>query len=166
MVLDSIAKRVEAMISEFHENKCGLRKLLDKHEVAVSTFYTKLKQYPFLLEAYHAAQESRSDLLVDEIIDISDEEPDPQTARNRIDARKWYASKMKPHKYGEKLDISVLHSVDISGALSDARKRLMPIRSASELPITQRVELIEENRIDRTDTKSVDAEYTPDDIFS
>lgn len=57
------------------------------------------------LAQYMRAREEQADHYADEIIGISDTEEDPQKARVRIDARKWVASKLKPKKYGDKMDI-------------------------------------------------------------
>lgn len=56
--------------------------------------------------AYAHARLDQADTLADEIITIADTEVDPNRAKVRIDARKWTASKLKPQRYGEKLDIS------------------------------------------------------------
>ena len=34
---------------------------------------------------------------------IADTDPDPNRARVRIDARKWWAAKVNPKKYGERV---------------------------------------------------------------
>ena len=52
---------------------------------------------------YARARDAQADLYADEIIAIADTEPDPSKARNRVDARKWVASKLKPKRYGDKL---------------------------------------------------------------
>lgn len=121
-----------------------LRKAIDDYfDGKVHKFFNVLENCPNLTQNYECAQKARSELLAEEIIHISDTESCPQTARNRIDARKWYASKIKPNKFGEKLDINMNHTVDISGALSEARARakqvtvLPPIYTA--LPTTQQV---------------------------
>ena len=54
---------------------------------------------------YARARDEQADFYADEIISIADNEPDTQKARNRVDARKWVASKLKPKRYGEKLAI-------------------------------------------------------------
>lgn len=43
---------------------------------------------------YARARMLRADVLAEEVIDISDNEPDPAKARVRVDARKWYAGKV------------------------------------------------------------------------
>ncbi len=55
---------------------------------------------------YALAREEQADVYADEIIEIADTEEDTAKARNRIDARKWIASKLKPKKYGDKLGLS------------------------------------------------------------
>lgn len=70
---------------------------------------------------YAQAREEQAETLADEITDLADEQPvqvvdDKGTARvdngwvtwqkNRVDARKWVAAKLKPRKYGDKLDLT------------------------------------------------------------
>lgn len=75
------------------------------------------------LNNYTRATQDRADVLVEEIISIADDqegdvyiddEGRKQTnhnvinrARLRVDSRKWIAGKMKPKKYGDKLDLDV-----------------------------------------------------------
>ncbi len=54
---------------------------------------------------YARAREDQADFHADAIVDIADTETDAAKARNRIDARKWHASKLKPKTYGDKLDV-------------------------------------------------------------
>lgn len=46
----------------------------------------------------------------EEIVIIADSCTDPHKARLQIDARKWYASKLAPKKYGDKLDLNANHT--------------------------------------------------------
>lgn len=55
---------------------------------------------------YVRAREQQADFYADEIIEIADTETDAAKARNRIEARKWKASKLQPKKYGDKIDVS------------------------------------------------------------
>lgn len=128
-----------------------LRKAIeDLFDGSVHKFYDILESTPAIGEMYGRAQQSRSELMAEEIILISDTESCPQTARNRIDARKWYASKMKPNKYGDKIDITVNQTVDISGALAEARARSMSVLppSYTALPTTKQVIDITKQSID------------------
>ncbi|MEA1078650.1 hypothetical protein U8M15_27525, partial [Klebsiella pneumoniae] len=71
------------------------------------------------------AMEMRAELLVDELVTIADSDDDPQRVRNRLDVRKWIASKMLPKKYGERIDLNVTQTIDVSDALKEARARMI-----------------------------------------
>lgn len=89
------------------------------------TVYKWIGQYEAFANKYMRAREDQADTLADEIVRIADEAPPPDGEtgkidsawiawqRNRIDARKWTASKMKPKKYGDKLETKT----ELSGTL-------------------------------------------------
>lgn len=84
---------------------CSQRGMPDK-----ASFYRWLDKDLLLCDKYARAKEDSSDALADDIQDISDKvlnkEYDAQNARVAIDAKKWIASKLKPKKYGDKLDMT------------------------------------------------------------
>lgn len=62
-------------------------------------------------DRYAHAKEEQADLMADEILDIADAldtvavtHEKVSAAKLRVDARKWVASKLKPKKYGDKID--------------------------------------------------------------
>lgn len=57
---------------------------------------------------YARAREDQADHYADEIVSIADNAEDTQKARLQVDARKWVASKLKSHAYGEK--VTQVHS--------------------------------------------------------
>jgi hypothetical protein len=91
-----------------------------------STVYEWLLKHPDFAEKYTRAREEQADTLADEIIAIADETPEMQPIydkqgnivdikidsgyvayqKQRIEARKWTAMKLKPKKYGDKLELS------------------------------------------------------------
>lgn len=88
---------------------------------AISTVYVWMLKHERFAEAYARAREEQADTLADEITAIADEKPaevvdDKGTSRtdsgwvtwqkNRIDARKWVAAKLKPRAYGDKVDLT------------------------------------------------------------
>lgn len=95
----------------------------DKDMPDRQTIYTWLSSKKDFLGQYARAREEQADTLADEIIAIADEQPEVIEVRdkdgniidhkldsaflawqkNRIDARKWTAMKLKPKKYGDKL---------------------------------------------------------------
>ena len=72
-----------------------------------STVYRWFGQHPHFADMYARAREERTDLIADEIVTIADTEVDSNKARVRIDARKWWAAKVNPKKYGERISAAV-----------------------------------------------------------
>jgi len=59
------------------------------------------------LDKYESAKEMQADVYADEMDDIAhDPTIDTQRARLIIDTRKWTSSKLKPKKYGDKIDMT------------------------------------------------------------
>lgn len=88
---------------------------------SLDTVYKWINKEPDFAEKYAQARALQQDRAADEIIEIADTDADPQRARNRIDARKWRASKLAPKKYGDKTDINLTGSITIPEDQLDAR---------------------------------------------
>lgn len=103
---------------------CGhsLTKILDGDEALPSykTIMLWLQDDSVFLQNYREAQEFRSEIHNDQLIDLADEKPGSYRdvngevhvdsgwvsyQKNRIDARKWHMSKMNPKKYGDKVNV-------------------------------------------------------------
>lgn len=72
---------------------------------------------------YTLAREQCAHAVADDVIDIADNERDPQTARNRMNSRQWLAGKILPKVYGDKLDVDVSGRIDVTSAIVLARQR-------------------------------------------
>lgn len=87
---------------------------------SVSTILIWLRNKPEFLTQYTRAKEEQADFLVEEMLDISDDKTNDvistetgesgnsvavSRARLQVETRKWLSSKLKPKKYGEKLDL-------------------------------------------------------------
>jgi hypothetical protein len=74
------------------------------------TVFTWLRVHEGFLDQYTRAKQETADALADDIEDIAigvlNKKYDPQAARVAVDAKKWVASKLKPKKYGDKLDLT------------------------------------------------------------
>ena len=95
----------------------------------VKTIYNWLAAHKEFLQLYAQAKQDSADTLTDESLDIADNvgnavEIDGEIvrmidaasvahARLRIDTRKWYASKLKPKKYGDKIDANLNHTGEL-----------------------------------------------------
>ena len=91
-----------------------------------STVFVWLSKHPKFQEQYARAKEASADAMGEEMLDISDDASNDwmekhgkdgevgyalngehvQRSKLRIDSRKWLMSKMKPKKYGDKLDVT------------------------------------------------------------
>jgi predicted transcriptional regulator len=84
--------------------------------ISPSMVYRWLEKNEGFRERYARAREDQADFVADEIVEIADDNSRDaeyyvggnhvQRAKLRVDARKWVASKLKPKKYGEKLDLT------------------------------------------------------------
>lgn len=102
----------------------SLRQILKADTVgalpAQSTVYEWLLRHPSFAEQYARAREEQADTNADEILQIADEMPPEYTdekgrtsldvtyiqwQKQRIEARKWTAMKLKPKKYGERMAV-------------------------------------------------------------
>lgn len=98
-------------------------------------FYRARVADPSFNQAFHDARAEGVNNQVDRLDNIHDEFEDPQVMRVVSDNIKWKASKLNPKTYGDKLDVNVTQTVDISGALDEAKKRIKDVTPiVPELP--------------------------------
>ena len=90
-----------------------------------STVFRWLREKDELKDQYARAKEESADALAEETLDIADDvsgdlttrvingeetqvvnQENIQRSRLRVDTRKWLMSKMKPKKYGDKMDVT------------------------------------------------------------
>lgn len=100
------------------------------------TFWNWRQQRPEVMAAFLAAKEVQVERYVDETIAIADEQASfpADVARNkvRVTARQWYAEKLVPKAYGQKIGIGgaeglppVKHKLDVTLNPADEYKRLI-----------------------------------------
>jgi hypothetical protein len=111
---------------------------------SVQTVFSWMRRFPKFLEQYARAKEESADSLADEMLEIADNATNDWMQRNgkddagwvangehiqrsrvRIDTRKWLASKLKPKKYGDRVDLTNSDgSLTGADALAAARARV------------------------------------------
>lgn len=102
-----------------------------------------LRKYPQFKSMYDLACIERSEAYAEEIVDIADDGSNDwmevetksgnvitvvdhehiQRSKLRVEARKWICSKMKPRKYGEKIELEHTGSLDWAEQLQKSRER-------------------------------------------
>jgi hypothetical protein len=76
---------------------------------SIGTIFKWLYAHPEFVEHYARAKEEAAEIFAEDLVEISDcQSGDVQRDRLRIDTRKWIASKLKPKKYGDKLETTHL----------------------------------------------------------
>ena len=101
----------------------------DEKYPAARTVHRWMSENEEFCQQYARAREAQADLLAEQTVEIAD---DPKSgvdavsvahARLRIDARKWYAGKVAPKKYGDKVQTELSGAVQIeTRPLSDLFK--------------------------------------------
>ena len=110
----------ESICKDIATSSKGLKDVCENHGVSSVAFYAWIQNDSQLLNTYTRAREEQADLLADEIIKLADDKTgDTQVgefgdvgnaaniARSRlqVEARKWIAAKLKPKKYGDKVEV-------------------------------------------------------------
>ena len=94
-----------------------------------------LRSNKALREAYDQANEDRAALMAEELIELADtpipEGLDPasrsawvQHLRVKLDTRKWIASRVYRQVYGDKVDVTLTPSIDLTEAMEAAQRRV------------------------------------------
>ena len=92
---------------------------------AISTLFKWIREKPEFSQQYAYATQERTEAMAEDILDIADDGSNDlmtiqkgnesyeienkevtNRSRLRVDTRKWLMSKMKPKKYGEKLELA------------------------------------------------------------
>lgn len=92
---------------------------------AMSTLFKWLREHESFSEQYTRAKQESADAMAEDLLDIADDGTNDwmeihrgdytswttngealQRSRLRVDTRKWLMAKMKPKKYGDKLDVT------------------------------------------------------------
>jgi hypothetical protein len=101
---DAIADEICVRISQGQ----SLRRIcFDDHMPDQTTVYDWLIKNGGFSHKYARARENQAETLFDEALDIAREHEDPAKARVVIDTFKWAAGKLKPKKYGDKIEHTV-----------------------------------------------------------
>lgn len=115
---------------------------------SMSAVFRWLRDYDDFKEQYARACEERTEAMAEDIIDIADEasrdfietEDGRQIPNNeaiqrsklRVDTRKWLMAKMKPKKYGDKLEVDNTHRIVqpiLGGATKADDKTIIDVES-------------------------------------
>lgn len=115
---------LRARICDLLAQGFGLARACRYIHVSRASVYNWMKEDLAFARAIDEARRMGAEALADEAVEIADTEPDANRARVRVDARKWRAAVTDPQRFAEKTRIQVDHSIDLRGALAEARARV------------------------------------------
>lgn len=156
------AEKVRRVIARVVEGE-WLKYACKSEGISKQEFHKVISSVRELHDLYARAKEIRADVMADEVVEIADTETDPQTARNKMNARQWWTAKAAPKVYGERIDLNVTQTLDISATLAEAQqRRLRPVSDQPQAIDVQVIEAIEDKSSEATDVESVSAPKAPE----
>lgn len=117
-LVDSICQRIA--LGESLNKICS-----DADMPNMSSIFKWLGEHPEFSNKYARAKEEQGELMADQIIALADNAEDVNKARLQIDARKWVAAKLKPKKYGDKVQTE--HTGPDGGPIQISRIELIAL---------------------------------------
>lgn len=120
----------------------SLRSICKSDEMpSLATIFNWLHHQPSFLEHYTRAKAEQADTNAEDIQQLAHDvikgTVDPQSARVAGDLLKWSSSKLKPKKYGDKLDVTTDGEklpTPIFGGLSSTEKSSDDIEDTNQTP--------------------------------
>jgi len=132
--------------SETASSSKSLKTICEESGTFVSTVFDWLTKNATFSEMYARAKELQADYLAEEMLEIAEHTEEDHTAftggnvvqrdKLRIETRKWIASKLKPRKYSDKIDLTTGGEkinetktvVGLDGLSSSAIKELIKLK--------------------------------------
>lgn len=116
-------------ICEWIQSGNSLNSYCKQHGRKSSTIYAWMRESVSFKDNYARAHADRADTLVEDMLDIADaaekavEITDVMSAKLRIETRKWIAERMRPEKYGQKVQVEHKQPVTFNLGVSRAPKQ-------------------------------------------
>lgn len=121
-------KYTNAFVLEFctviSQSTIGIVRILETHPdwPDRATIFRWLDEHEEFATKYARAKEWQVDHYVEQTVEIADTEADAAKARNMIGVRQWIAEKLRPSKYGNRLDVDHSGQVVVKMTPADAKQ--------------------------------------------
>lgn len=110
-----------SILEDLGEHGISLRKSLVARNVHNRDFFNYINANHAAAEQYARARQTLADIYAESIIDIGEQarngEISPDAARVAIDARKWIAARMRPKRWGDRVDHNVNGEIHVKRML-------------------------------------------------
>lgn len=100
-----------------------LKDIEKKTGIKTSPLFLHRRKSKTFEQKYSIAQEQGFEHDADSLKTAHDDIPDPMKARLFSENNRWLLARRAAHRYGDRLDITVGQTVDMTQALTDARRR-------------------------------------------
>jgi len=114
----------ESICETIESSKDGLHPICKKFKVSYTEFRKKIRNDEEKRNRYVRAKEDQADYLADLIIDVAFDDSDDEKAfvgvnhiqrdKLKVDSLKFIAAKLKPTKYGDKIEVTGKQEVTIN----------------------------------------------------
>lgn len=124
--LDAITPERIKEVLNFVEPGSDIFNVLRKLRISQNSFFLALKKNTELSNFYNECRKIRIEELLESIVaevDQADSKIELEKAKIKLNHYQWKAEKLIPEAYGAKVQIDVNKTVDIRGALEDAKAR-------------------------------------------
>ena len=128
---------VEAICARLERGDALAAACRDEAMPGLRTFLRWADEKEEVATAYTLALRARAEFFEAEHTRIAETAKDRDTAaaaRVQLAALEWRMSKLAPQRYGDRLDLNVDHSFDLSAVLDKGRQRVLDANAKFELP--------------------------------
>lgn len=109
-----------------------ITKIADELLISHYDLWQYRQHNPSFANIFDDARQEGLEYLAEGLLTAHEDIADVQKARLKSENTRWYLSKAKPKKYGDRIDLNVTQTIDISNALSEAKERAaLPIRDVT-----------------------------------
>ena len=122
----------EAKILDLLANGQTLAKACESVGLSTGQFMQRLPSRTSLSSAFICARDAGAEVLADSLLGLTDTEADVNRARLKSDNIKWILSRRHAAKFGDRIDVNVNTTIDLTGAITEARNRLRPVRDQQD----------------------------------
>jgi hypothetical protein len=101
---------------------------------SIPTIYRWMDENPEFSAAYTRARAKQADTLAERVLDEAFSSHDAQIGRLRMDALKWFASKLAPKRYGDKVEVETNSQQNFKISFSVPERDTLNSLKSIELP--------------------------------
>lgn len=138
---DEIANQICTLLSEGFtlQNICELPDMPSR-----KTVHEWTTEFADFRDAYTHARQLQADALAERVVSEAFNSHDAPIGRLRMDALRWYASKLAPKKYGEKVEVEQTGNANFKISFSVPERNTRDSLQELQVPAPQLIDIVPE----------------------